>query len=1250
MRRISPLLLLLAIVSLSLRAEGTREVAPNGSIMISATETTDLAALHINNPSYNSFASYTNPDPQSRLYIHVTDPVKECIFLGFSYAHPNVSMPNPPAQTFEFRIKDPNGNVVYGPRTITQADANILNWSEGHTGPSQIYGLGGYDAIEVSSADLVAGGWSGKGDYYIEFRNEAGSDFLVDFWDITVVNCEGVIPAEKKGRIWSYNWSIFAVNDFGFPNRPFNGAFYVCAPDPDNAAASFVTKIDFNGSGFRPAAFNIAFNSFGIQNTGNVMEDRRSVMNTNATRAEYSIFLNDPIEICPTAEVGQVELLGVSTCDGDSYCIKFVASKAGQVDLLLDFDGGDNVYTPGTADIMVARNVSQAEVGQAVCIDWDGLDGLGQPVAGVAGAQIPVTIAYAQGIYHFPIYDAELMTEGVRVSAVRPAAPDPLLFYDDSNIAQPSGSGEPAVQLSGCVAPCHRWLNYTAPNTPGFGNLHTINTWWFSQLIVQQDVFIQPAYFACDITGPAELCSGGTAELTLDATVLPEGAEQPILVDYTWDGPSVLGPSSGPVVTIGEAGTYSVKLRWTNSTGDTCQTVCQFEVAPLPVATSSIDTLILKGETVEINGVTYSDQGLYTQELTTADGCDSLLLIYVQVLNTVILYDLDACRSYTDDGSAMDYSEFVADYPQPLQCADLAASILFREPANMQKHSCTPGVFNSPAMCVSSLDSCDYDAGNPASVVFSVAVTPAADTAVMITNLSFYERAPLMFDWIDGPSGPNNPPTRFGFRVLRDGVEIYRNEAIPTEADWHELDIDFSGIEDFVATEAATFTFEFLPYCLLGTADTVTAWDMDNIRLFASCVSPHILDPSIEGSVVGVHGDPLPGMPVQHAQQPDFQFVNVTITDAAGSFAFPQVVRSADHYLRGYKNDEWLAGVSTLDLIAIQRHLLGVRPFDSPYQYIAADANGSRSVSVLDLLELRKLILGRSTELPGNTSWRFGLAAAPPALSSPWDMKEVLALTSLADDFRDADFVGVKIGDVNGSVAAGLLGHGVESRGNNAYDLYVGDAREETGGFRTLPVLAGQSGPVFGMQGVFEVPGYAIVDLLPGSLDIDPSMYHITADGRIQLSWSDGRPVRIQASDRLFTLVLQGPAQQPAPVLALVHAGLANEAYIGDEPESLVLRIRADQSPVPAFTESLSVQPNPVSGAFQVNFNLPVEGLVNLSAITADGRVVGMRTQSFSSGSHQWALDTDLFRGHTGILWLVLVTPSGRSATRIMVR
>ncbi|MBK9583675.1 MAG: hypothetical protein IPO48_17815 [Saprospiraceae bacterium] len=67
-------------------------------------------------------------------------------------------------------------------------------------------------------------------------------------------------------------------------------------------------------------------------------------------------------------------------------------------------------------------------------------------------------------------------------------------------------------------------------------------------------------------------------------------------------------------------------------------------------------------------------------------------------------------------------------------------------------------------------------------------------------------------------------------------------------------------------------------------------------------------------------------------------------------------------------------GVSTLDLVMIQRHILGLQALDSNYKLIAADANNDGKVTASDLTDLRKLILGVTTALPNNTSWKFPVA------------------------------------------------------------------------------------------------------------------------------------------------------------------------------------------------------------------------------------------------------------------------------------
>ncbi|MEO6133104.1 MAG: hypothetical protein ABIQ02_14780, partial [Saprospiraceae bacterium] len=848
--RLLTLILSFSILSLHLTlAEGTHEVAPNGAIVVNGNNTTDIAALHINHPNYNSFASYTNPDPNSRLYIHIKDPSKECIYVGFSFGHPNQTVVNPPHISYEYRIKDQNGNVVFGPVTNNPGNENILTWSEAFTGPMQLHGAGGYNALQVNSTDLTSQGWSGEGDYYIEFINEANTDFLIDFWDISVADCSAGPVLEKKGRIWSYNWSFFAINDFGFPNRPFDGAFYVCAPDPEDPSASFITRIDFNGAGFQPAAFNVAFNSFGTQNTGDVAEDRKSVQDANTTQSEYAIFLNDPVEICKTAVVGEINLLGVSRCNADEYCIKFTTSKEGQVDLLLDFDGPDSIYTPGTKDIIISHTVTTDEVGVPTCIEWNGLDGLGNSVIELPNSEIPVIISYAQGIYHFPIYDAEYMTQGFMIQAVRPAASIPLLHYDDSNITIPSGSGEPQVQINGCVNPCHRWTNFDFPSNTGFGNLNTINSWWFSQRIIREDVFVLPAYYACGIEGPAHICQGGTSILISYPKVVPKNAIGGEIISTTWSGPGIVGSTTGNSIGINSGGTYSVVIRWLTGLGDTCQASCDYIVTTDPPLTATIDTLILSGQSVNINGEIYTEAGQYIQNLTSTAGCDSILTINVKVLQTVIHYNLNACVSRNNgDGTDMDYTEFTPLYPEKLSCAEVTGSILFRAPPQNNKHSCTNGVNNSVAMCVSSLDSCTYDAGNEKSIVFEITVIPAPDTAVQLTGLSFFEQAPVTFNWISGTTGPNNFPTKYGIRVLKNGIEIYRKEDISTTNTWTQEDYNFTDDIKFITKDSAVFRFELLPYCLAGNGAAVAAWDIDEVNITASCV-PFIFTPIIDGFV-----------------------------------------------------------------------------------------------------------------------------------------------------------------------------------------------------------------------------------------------------------------------------------------------------------------------------------------------------------------------------------------------------------------
>lgn len=114
-----------------------------------------------------------------------------------------------------------------------------------------------------------------------------------------------------------------------------------------------------------------------------------------------------------------------------------------------------------------------------------------------------------------------------------------------------------------------------------------------------------------------------------------------------------------------------------------------------------------------------------------------------------------------------------------------------------------------------------------------------------------------------------------------------------------------------------------------------------------------------------------------------------------------------------------LNGVTTYDLVEIQKHILGIKALGSPYKMIAADANFDGKITTIDIVLLRKLILGLIPELPNGQSWRFVAGNYNfPNPANPFDPPFPDSfIVKPNDEYLPSPllFRGVKIGDVNGS-------------------------------------------------------------------------------------------------------------------------------------------------------------------------------------------------------------------------------------------
>jgi hypothetical protein len=137
-------------------------------------------------------------------------------------------------------------------------------------------------------------------------------------------------------------------------------------------------------------------------------------------------------------------------------------------------------------------------------------------------------------------------------------------------------------------------------------------------------------------------------------------------------------------------------------------------------------------------------------------------------------------------------------------------------------------------------------------------------------------------------------------------------------------------------------------------------------------------------------------------------------TDTTGNYSFRLVAGSSYEITPSKSNDTLKAnGITGLDVVLIQRHILGTLLLSSPYKIIAADVNNSGTVTTADINLIQALILGNNSSFPNGRLWSFVPSSqtfANPQNPFPFATSRVYAS---ANNFSNQDFIGMRLGDVN---------------------------------------------------------------------------------------------------------------------------------------------------------------------------------------------------------------------------------------------
>lgn len=194
-----------------------------------------------------------------------------------------------------------------------------------------------------------------------------------------------------------------------------------------------------------------------------------------------------------------------------------------------------------------------------------------------------------------------------------------------------------------------------------------------------------------------------------------------------------------------------------------------------------------------------------------------------------------------------------------------------------------------------------------------------------------------------------------------------------------------------------------------------------NSCLFLFCVSSLWLNAQnaiISGNISTADEVPIANVTIT-VQSDDF--TATTMTNAEGNYSFEDVTNIENITFTLEKDTDPLNGVSTLDYVLGAQHILGIEPFDTADKYLAMDVNKSGSVTVLDLVHLRRVILGLSEGFPNNQSWRFVDETQFASISfaqentPEYDLNITYDFNLTSGQSTVINFVGIKVGDINGN-------------------------------------------------------------------------------------------------------------------------------------------------------------------------------------------------------------------------------------------
>ena len=331
-------------------------------------------------------------------------------------------------------------------------------------------------------------------------------------------------------------------------------------------------------------------------------------------------------------------------------------------------------------------------------------------------------------------------------------------------------------------------------------------------------------------------------------------------------------------------------------------------------------------------------------------------------------------------------------------------------------------------------------------------------------------------------------------------------------------------------------------------------------------------------------------------------------------YSFGCLSHSVNNTIKVTKNFEGTKtnGVTALDIALVQSHILQKNLFNSPYKIIAADVNGDGTVSVLDIVYIKRLILGIDTSFTKTSTgakrlWVFVDSSYKyPDTTKPFPIKDSIICTGTNLNNTHQTFIGCKLGDVNWDWNPAVSKPQFNT--NNVVELYYSSDIIQLLDKVIIPIKVKNFKEMLGMQ--FTISFNATVLQWQGignnPLGIETGTNHAN-DGSVSFLWVDTKNVikTLEDGSVLVELVFNKVGNCINQQLDLNSSVTTIAAYDKDDNFHNIVMNPSLITIADFVSESWKVVPNPtVSGMIRIQMHLKESKSILFKLIDVTGKVL----------------------------------------------